>query len=257
MNDFWNELRNDIVYSWLPRRQESMMAVEKAQDEIRIFSTKTDDLKFYSSVVKVCSSVTSLGMKTASAAGVKGAGFGGDVAAAVSVGSDFAMETVNFGQAKAFQEIMEKAQQVIDSEMHAYKVVSDKMSGLGESVPRGDTKVTCCQYDIGLAAVKFAMTASMEGSRYLPGTDHTLQQVAGESEAFLVSWALGNGLPVLAAAWGIYKGGVGMSEASADIKLEEMFLATKLKELKDDASRIVDRFNAIAVGVDPIPIPFS
>ena len=181
------------------------------------------------------------------------AGLGGGVAAMVSVGSGFVIEAVNYVQAKAFQEIMEKALKVIDSDMVTYKIVSNKMSEQGESVPRGDAKLTICQhsYDIRIVAAKFATTSAMEMSR--------TQQVTRESGASQVCCGMGNSLPVLAAAFGLYKGGVSISEASSDCKLEEVILATTLKELKDDASTVVRRFNAIAVavGVDRIPIPFS
>ena len=261
-----NELRNDIVQSWFPKRQESVEAVEKAQEEIRSSSTGTDNIKLYSSAFKLFGSVVSLNMKTVSLAGAKGADFWGDLASMVSLGSDLVTEAANFTQAEAFQKIMEKTQQVIDREMDEYKVVSDKMIYLS---PRRGTKVrsspydvklaTVSPYDVKLATVKLAMGTCLEGSRYLPSTHHTLQQVARESEASQVGWALGNGLPLLAAAWGIYKGAVDILEASADSKHEERFLATKLKELKDDANTVVNRFNALACargGVCLIPIPF-
>lgn len=89
-----------------------------------------------------------------------------------------------------------------------------------------------------------------------------VMKVASESTASNIGWALGNTLPLLAAAWGTYQATVDMSEASTDIAEgtpEERFLSIRLQELKDSANTVVNLFNAFASargGVNPIPVPF-
>lgn len=400
------DLRNDIVVSWLPKRQDSVVAVEKAQTEVRSSGASTNSVKYYSGALKACSSGASLLVRGASNLGVRGTGLLGSVTALLGLGSDLTKTGANCVKTYKFRKIMEEAQQTIDRETDAYRVVSDKMRDLGGRVPRRGAKVKSrghpyevnlatsaathlesgryfvnthtaevgndagsntalntlramaeskapikspyaradimeglCKSESALASITteevktavdnslfspllptntaeklteasgkettraaykaFELLSDKKGGRLVmnpdmmePAINHTKEmadpmvkevgrklaaessvstshiaetgvaKVASESTASNIGWALGNTLPLLAAAWGTYQATIDMSEASTDIAegtQEERFLSIRLQELKDSANTVVNLFNAFAGargGVNPIPIPF-
>ena len=149
------------------------MAVERARARVKSSGAATNNVKYYSSDFKACTSAVSFGVRVASVAGMQGTGVFGGLAALTGLGCDATKAGANCMKAYKFQKIMKEAQQAIDREMDAYKVVSDKMSGLGGSVPRGGAKVQSksCPYDFNVAA---NAATHLESGHYFANT-HTAE----------------------------------------------------------------------------------
>ena len=224
-----------------------MAAVMQVRTEVRNCVQGANDFKFYSSAVKAGTSAISLLTSSASAAGVgrTGSDYLGRAAAIAGMTCDMIKLGTDRMIVDRLRKKIEEAQQTIDREMKAYKVISDTMKNLGVCVPRVVTKLGSS------ACLDFSpiTTATLDATHFIP---HLMDPNAHNQVLIQV----GLTVPVIASVMGISKAFWDMVKANAgSTEGTQDELADKLQELKDSANAVLKCFNDIATrnGVDPIP----